>query len=52
MGKDREKEPAAGRKPKSGGADDRQARRAAALRENLRKRKAQQRGRAEKPDGN
>jgi hypothetical protein len=52
MGKDREKEPAGRRKPDSANTDDRQARRAAALRENLRKRKAQQRGRAEKPEGN
>lgn len=52
MGKDSGKEPAGGRKPESGKAEDRQARRAAALRENLRKRKAQQRGRAQKPDRN
>ena len=38
-----------GPKRKVGEADDRQARRAAALRENLRKRKNQQRARAEKP---
>lgn len=52
MGKDREKEPAGDGKPESPKTEDRRARRAAALRENLRKRKAQQRGRAEKPEGN
>jgi len=41
---------ASARKPRSGNRDDRQARKAAALRENLRKRKAQQRGRQEKPE--
>lgn len=51
MGKDGKKE-TADRKLESAMADDRQARRAAALRENLRKRKAQQRGREEKPEGN
>ena len=51
MGKDGKKE-TADRKPESAKADDRQARRAAALRENLRKRKAQQRGREENPEGN
>ena len=42
--------PARDRKTTSGKADDRRARKAAALRENLRKRKAQQRGREKKPD--
>lgn len=51
MGNDGEKEETRQRKPESAKAEDRQARRAAALRENLRKRKAQQRGRAEKPEG-
>lgn len=50
MGKDRKDPPTGGGKPASGKADDRSARKAAALRENLRKRKAQQRGREEKPD--
>ncbi len=50
MGDDRKDSPAGDRKTASGKADDRQARKAAALRENLRKRKAQQRGREEKPD--
>ncbi|MBE9558194.1 MAG: hypothetical protein IMF08_15150 [Proteobacteria bacterium] len=50
MGKDRKDSPAGSGKPASGKVDDRQARKAAALRENLRKRKAQQRGREEKPD--
>lgn len=50
MGKDRKNPPAGERKPASAKADDRLARRAAALRENLRKRKAQQRGREENSD--
>ena len=50
MGKDRKDPPAGSSKPAAGKADDRSARKAAALRENLRKRKAQQRGREEKPD--
>jgi hypothetical protein len=52
MAKNNETESASTRGPDPGKPDDRQARRAAALRENLRKRKAQQRGRAEKPEGN
>lgn len=50
MGKDSKDAPARGGKPESDMADERQARKAAALRENLRKRKTQQRGREEKPD--
>lgn len=50
MGKDRKDPPAGSGKPASGKADDRSARKAAALRENLRKRKAQQRGREEKSE--
>jgi hypothetical protein len=50
MGKDRKYPSAGSGKPAAGKADDRSARKAAALRENLRKRKAQQRGREEKPD--
>ena len=50
MGKDSKDPPAGDGKPAKGKAADRQARKAAALRENLRKRKAQQRGREEKLD--
>lgn len=50
MSKDRKDPPAGRSKPASGKADDRSARKAAALRENLRKRKAQQRGRQEKSE--
>jgi hypothetical protein len=50
MGDENEDTRANARKPRTGNTDDRQARKAAALRENLRKRKAQQRGRQEKPD--
>lgn len=50
MGKDSKDAPARGGKPGSDMAAERQARKAAALRENLRKRKTQQREREEKPD--
>lgn len=50
MGKDSKDSSAVGGKPAGTKADDRQARKAAALRENLRKRKAQQRGRREDGD--
>jgi hypothetical protein len=50
MGKSDESQHRNADKPASGKADDRTARKAAALRENLRKRKAQQRARNEKPD--
>ncbi len=50
MGKDSKDPPARDGKPLSAKAEDRQARKAAALRENLRKRKAQQREREQKPD--
>ena len=50
MSKESNKETPTGPKRQVDEADDRQARRAAALRENLRKRKSQQRARAEKPD--
>jgi hypothetical protein len=50
MGKDRKDPSAGGGKPAAGKKEDRQARKAAALRENLRKRKTQQRGREEKPE--
>jgi len=50
MGKDRKDPPAGGDKQAAARADDRSARKAAALRENLRKRKAQQRGRVEKSE--
>ncbi|MBE9555782.1 MAG: hypothetical protein IMF08_02910 [Proteobacteria bacterium] len=50
MGKDRKHPPADGGKAAADKAGDRSARKAAALRENLRKRKAQQRGREEKPE--
>lgn len=50
MGKDSKDSPARNGKPVSAKVDDRQARKAAALRENLRKRKTQQREREEKPD--
>jgi hypothetical protein len=50
MGKDSKDPPARNDKPHSAKAEDRQARKAAALRENLRKRKAQQREREQKPD--
>jgi hypothetical protein len=50
MGKDSKASPAGGHKKTAGKAEDRKARKAAALRENLRKRKVQQRKREEKPD--
>jgi len=50
MGKDSEDPPARNDKPHSAKAEDRQARKAAALSENLRKRKAQQREREQKPN--
>jgi hypothetical protein len=50
MGKDSKDPPAGNNKPRSAKAEDRRARKAAALRENLRKRKAQQREREQKPD--
>jgi hypothetical protein len=50
MGKDRKDPSASNGKPAAGKEDNRSARKAAALRENLRKRKAQQRGREKKPD--
>ena len=50
MGKDSKNISTVAGKPAGDKADERQARKAAALRENLRKRKAQQRGREEKPD--
>ena len=49
MGKDSKDPPASASKPLSAKAEDRQARKAAALRENLRKRKVQQREREQKP---
>jgi len=50
MGKDRKNTSTVAGKPAGDKADERQARKAAALRENLRKRKAQQRGRREDTD--
>lgn len=50
MGKDRKNTSTVAGKPAGDKADERQARKAAALRENLRKRKAQQRGRREDGD--
>lgn len=50
MSKNKKDAPGADGKTGTDTADERQARKAAALRENLRKRKTQQRGREEKPD--